>query len=101
MKVCSHCHQAYKDELVQCPFCNPGTSSETTAPIDYNPDDFPKTLMCVLSFLFPIVGVIYYTINYRKEIISCNTYLKLALIPSAVCVGVYLIACLYIFVLNL
>lgn len=101
MKICSHCSQAYKDELTLCPFCNPGTSGETTTYVDYNPNDFPKTFMCILSFLFPIVGIIYYIFNYRREIISCNTYLKWALLPDLILVGLYMVGKLYVLVLNL
>lgn len=41
-----------------------------------NNKDFPETGMCILCFLFPIIGIIYYIVKHNDEPNSCNTYLK-------------------------
>ncbi len=48
--------------------------------------DVPETGMCVISFLFPIIGIIYYIAKHTSEPTSCGTYLKWTLISILVSV---------------
>ena len=36
----------------------------------------PSIGMCIVCFLFPIVGIIYYIVKHKQEPVLCNAYIK-------------------------
>ncbi len=56
MKYCQHCGQEVHDNAVVCVHC--GRSLETKPQVSSSEHDAPNTGFGVLSFFFPIVGLI-------------------------------------------
>ena len=61
MRFCSKCGNELADEAVICPNC--GCDVEATV---VKTDDKASVGLCILSFIFPLVGIIYWAVK-RKE----------------------------------
>lgn len=59
MKYCSHCGKQIMDEAVVCPNCGCATEN-------YSQEDAPSTGLNVLSFFFPLIGLILYCVYAGK-----------------------------------
>lgn len=58
MKYCSHCGKEVMDEAVVCPNCG--------CKVAENIEDVPSRGLNILSFLFPIIGLILYLVYQEK-----------------------------------
>lgn len=56
MKLCEKCGRQYHEENGSCPFCAAQGMSNDTVSIG----------LCILSALFPIVGVVYWALKYKE-----------------------------------
>lgn len=74
MKFCSHCGKEIVDDAVVCPNC--GCAVAPTPHVE----DIPNAGLNVLSFLFPIVGLILFIIYNEKTPIKAKAIGKCALI---------------------
>lgn len=61
MKYCNHCGRELLDEAVICPGCGCAVARSGTNEVDEN-----STGLNVLSFFFPIVGLILYIVYNEK-----------------------------------
>lgn len=60
MKYCSHCGKELMDEAVICPYCGYGVKGSSAV------DDTPSTGLNIISFLFPLIGLILYIVYNEK-----------------------------------
>lgn len=95
MKYCSHCGKEIMSEAVICPHCGcatgmsvPGISSEA---------DVPSPGLNILSFFFPLIGLILFIVYHGKTPMKANSIGKWALIGFLV--GTCLSAILYFLML--
>ena len=87
MKFCTKCGKELVDEAVVCIHCGCAVAGSTAAT---NPNDAPNTGLAVLSFFFPLIGLILYLLNMNTAPLKAKSAGKGALagvIASAV-VGV-------------
>ena len=80
MKFCSKCGKEILDEAVVCPNCGCSVKNE----IDAN--DAPSAGFSVLSFFFPIVGLILYLVYKDRSPMKAKSAGKWAFIGF--CVGI-------------
>ena len=92
----------------QCPYCGntfSGSQSMAAQSIhqlgadsnqgsSLNNKDIPNTLMNVLSFIFPIVGIVLYFVKKNTEPNCAKTYLQWALLSIVIYVLIEIIAAL-------
>lgn len=80
---CPNCGSPCAPGMVICPHCGNRLNSAV--------NDSPETILKVLSFLIPIVGIILYAINYKEKPISAKEYLKWAIISFIVsfCLSIF------------
>lgn len=81
MKYCSHCGAPIDDNAVICVKCGCSVSGNRT-----DPQDAPSTGFAVLSFFFPLIGLILYLIWHNSSPMKAKSCGKGALI--GVIVGV-------------
>ena len=74
MKYCSHCGAQIDDQAVICVKCGCAVVAHTTAV------DESSTGLNVISFLFPIIGLVLYIIYHEKSPIKAKGIGKWALI---------------------
>jgi hypothetical protein len=106
MKVCKNCRKDVDDQATVCPYCreNPDVAKKPPTGDFYNSSafsndqsnnygrrysDYPATGMCVISFLIPIVGIIYYIVRHNDEPDASGAYLKWAVISIVLTVVAY------------
>lgn len=86
MKYCSHCGKQIMNEAVVCPNCGCATEN-------YSQEDAPSTGLNVLSFFFPLIGLILYCVYAGKAPKKAKGIGKWALIGFLL--GVILTGVLY------
>jgi uncharacterized membrane protein YvbJ len=101
VKYCKNCGNQVDDLATVCPYCreNPdvakagnGFYNQSAYDPNYgNAPSKPETLVCILSFLFPIVGIIYYIVKHKEEPIASKAYLKWAIISIVICIVCYVL----------
>lgn len=75
MKYCSHCGNQLLDEAIICPNCGcPAQSQNSVEP------DKISTGLNVLSFFFPIIGLILYILWHEKTPLKAKAIGKWAII---------------------
>ena len=77
MKYCTKCGKELVDEAVVCVHCGCAVAGATVAT---NPNDAPSTGLAVLSFFFPLVGLILYVVNMNTSPLKAKSAGKGALI---------------------
>ena len=77
MKYCTKCGKELVDEAVVCVHCGCAVAGSTVAT---NPNDAPNTGLAVLSFFFPLVGLILYVLNMETSPLKAKSAGKGALI---------------------
>lgn len=75
MKYCSHCGKEIMSEAVICPHCGCATG----ASMSLEPDN-PSTGLNILSFFFPLIGLILFIVYHGKTPTKANAIGKWALI---------------------
>ncbi len=60
MKFCRHCGKEIQEEAVICVHC--GCSTAASTPVR---EDKISVGMCILSFLIPLVGIIYWPVKHK------------------------------------
>ena len=85
MKYCSHCGKEIMDAAVVCPHCGCSVNDGQTI------DDTPSTGLNIISFLFPLVGLILYLVYHDKTPQRATAIGKWALIGVGVGVAGYFI----------
>ena len=94
MKYCTYCGAELRDEAVVCPRCGCPCGPQYSRAYYPPPEpDIPSTGLNVLSFFFPIVGLILYIVYSDKAPLKARAIGKWALIGF--CVGVGLVVLLY------
>ena len=63
MKFCSKCGNELADEAVICPACGCAVES-AAAPVAA--EDKTSVGLCVLSFLIPLFGIIYWAVKHKE-----------------------------------
>ena len=74
MKYCSHCGAQIEDQAVVCVKCGCAVAPHTTEP------DVPSTGLNIISFLFPVIGLILYLVYHEKSPTKAKSVGKWALI---------------------
>lgn len=92
MKFCSHCGAQIDDNAVICVKCGCSVSG---AKID--PQDAPSTGFAVLSFFFPLIGLILYLVWHSSSPMKAKSCGKGALIGVIVSV---VVSILYVVVIG-
>lgn len=113
---CTKCENQISDEAVICPKCGciankkaydaafntvngSPTQSQQNVPqgnVQNNsafqsPNDTPSSVLCILSFFIPFLGIIIYAADKQKTPISCKKYLKWSLLNIGLWVAFYVI----------
>lgn len=65
MKFCSKCGNELADEAVICPNCGCGVEAPVTAAKEAAEDNV-SVGFCVLSFLIPLFGIIYWALKHKE-----------------------------------
>ena len=63
MKFCSKCGNELADEAIFCPACGCAVEPAATAP---KAEDKVSVGLCILSFLIPLVGIIYWALKHKE-----------------------------------
>ena len=63
---CKHCGKEIHDEAIICPECGCSTQERETEVFETKREDKVSIGMCILSFLIPLVGFIYWPVNHKK-----------------------------------
>ena len=67
MKYCSHCGKEIMSEAVICPHCGCATGTS----MSLEPDN-PSTGLNILSFFFPLIGLILFIVFQSKTPTKAN-----------------------------
>lgn len=94
MKFCSHCGAEIDDQAVICVKCGCSTSGKSI-----NAQDAPSIGFAVLSFFFPLVGLILYLVWHTTSPLKAKSCGKGALIGVCVNVGLSILWVIFIGIL--
>ena len=96
MKYCSHCGAQIDDNAVICVKCGCSVAQNNT-----NPQDAPNAGFAVLSFFFPVVGLILWLVWMNTSPLKAKSCWKGALIGVIVSVVAYIIvSIIYVVVIG-
>lgn len=89
---CKNCGKEIDDKAVICPNCGVPTDNAATNTTGKNPADAPNSGFAVLSFFFPLIGLILYLVWKDEFPLKAKSCGKGALIGVIVEVAVYLVS---------
>lgn len=84
---CKNCGKEIDDKAVICPNCGVPTDNAATNTTGTNPADAPNSGFAVLSFLFPLIGLILYLVwkdEYPLKAKSCGKGALIGVITEVV-----------------
>lgn len=84
---CKNRGKEIDDKAVICPNCGVPTDNAATNTTGTNPADAPNSGFAVLSFLFPLIGLILYLVWKDRSPLKAKSYEKGALIGVIAIVG--------------
>lgn len=93
MATCKFCNQENAPDAITCVHC--GANIETSN--DVATGEKPSTLLKVVSFLFPLVGIILYFVKRNENRTAAKAYGKMALISIIISVVLSIIATIALF----
>ena len=91
MKYCSKCGNQILDEAIVCPNCGCAVADPIRAR-QVNPFDEVSVPLCILSFLIPLFGIIYWPLKYKETPKKAQACGITALISWALGIFISLIA---------
>lgn len=91
MKTCFYCGKEIAPAAVVCPHCGCAVGSINTVGSTNYISDVPSTGLNVISFLFPLVGLILYLVYQDKTPNKANAVGKWALISVGILTVLYII----------
>ena len=90
MKTCPYCSAAADDSMRFCPNCGAAFQTQNAQQPynqpyqqpyqNYAQPDMPSKGLKVLSFFFPLAGLILFIVNHKQKPFSAKAYGKMALI---------------------
>lgn len=86
---CQKCGSHIENEFDKCPEC--GFQAQPNINNNVNPEDKVNTALAIVSFFFPIVGIILWAVNNKTTPVSSKTYLKVSVVSFILCVIFYII----------
>ncbi|MCQ2550837.1 MAG: zinc ribbon domain-containing protein [Clostridia bacterium] len=89
---CPNCGKEIAEETVICPHCG--------VQIKNVKKDEPNTLLKVVSFIFPIIGLIIYLVMMDDEPKSAKAYGKMALIGFVVGIALFFFLLMFLFLAS-
>lgn len=89
---CKNCGKEIDDKAVICPNCGVPTDNAATNTTGTNPADAPNSGFAVLSFLFPLIGLILYLVWKDQSPLKAKSCGKGALIGVIAIVALYIVA---------
>lgn len=98
---CKNCGKEIDDKAAICPNCGVPTEQSAVTPAGTNPSDAPSTGFAVLSFFFPLVGLILWLVWKNEYPLKAKSCGKGALIGVIVEVAIYVIALIIGFIAGL
>ena len=82
MKYCTHCGKELVDEAVVCPGCGCGVAGGAQVNSE---EDIPSGGLNVISFLLPMIGLVFYILYHETTPIKAATAGKWAAIGFGSC----------------